>query len=154
GVVVNTSSQDGGIAPVPYASVYASSKASVSCFTEALAHQLAAAGGTVRAAVFYPSGGLLETGLWTAQRNRPSELARTRERAPAPGTTFEEFKQQLAAAGMPTDTVDLTELGRFALQGVKDGRFVISHGLEEAADLLHARADAIAKGDLPPAARL
>jgi len=154
GVVVNTSSQDGGIAPVPYASVYASSKASVSCFTEALAHQLAATGGDVRAAIFYPSGGLLETGLWTAQRNRPSELARTRERAPAPGTTFEEFKKQLAAAGMPTDTVDLTELGRFLLQGIKDRKFVISHGLEDAADLLRARADAIAKGDLPPAARL
>ena len=154
GVVVNTSSQDGGIAPVPYASVYASSKAAVSCFTEALAHQLVASGADVRAAVFYPSGGLLETGLWTAQRNRPPALARTRERAPAPGTTFAEFKQQLAAAGLPTDTVDLSELGRFAIQGVKDGKFVISYGLEEAADLLHARADAIAKGDLPPAARL
>jgi NAD(P)-dependent dehydrogenase (short-subunit alcohol dehydrogenase family) len=154
GVVVNTSSQDGGIAPVPYASVYASSKASVSCLTEALAHQLAATDADVRAAVFYPSGGLLETGLWTAQRNRPSELARQKERAPAPGTTFEEFKKQLAAAGMPTDTVDLTELGRFVIQGIKDGKFVISHGLEEAADLLHARADAIAKGDLPSAARI
>src|SRR5205085_1542347 len=124
-------------------SVYASSKAAVSCFTEALAHQLAATGGDVRAAVFYPSGGLLETGLWTAQRNRPPELARTRERAPAPGTTFEEFKQQLAAAGRPTDTVDLTELGRFLIQGIKDGKFVISYGLEEAADLLPARADGI-----------
>jgi NAD(P)-dependent dehydrogenase (short-subunit alcohol dehydrogenase family) len=40
GVVVNTSSMDGGIAPVPYASVYASSKAAISCLTEALAHQL------------------------------------------------------------------------------------------------------------------
>ena len=89
----------------------------MSCFTEALAHQLAAAGGAVRAAVFYPSGGLLETGLWTAQRNRPAELARTRERAPAPGTTFEEFKESLAKAGLPTDTVDLTEkaLGKAAL---------------------------------------
>jgi NAD(P)-dependent dehydrogenase (short-subunit alcohol dehydrogenase family) len=154
GVVVNTSSQDGGVAPVPYASVYASSKAAVSCFTEALAHQLAAAGGSVRAAVFYPSGGLLETGLWTAQRNRPPALARQKERAPAPGTTFAEFKDQLAAAGLPTDVVDLTELGRFVLQGVKDGKFVISHGMEDAAELLHARADALAKGSLPPAARL
>jgi NAD(P)-dependent dehydrogenase (short-subunit alcohol dehydrogenase family) len=154
GVVVNTSSGDGGIAPVPYASVYASSKAAVSCFTEALAHQLAQTGANVRAAVFYPSGGLLETGLWTAQRNRPPELARQRERAAAPGTTFAEFKDQLAAAGLPTDSVDLTELGRFVLQGVKDGKFVISHGLEEAGELLHARADAIAKGELPPAAKI
>ena len=115
---------------------------------------MAAVNADIRAAVFYPSGGLLETGLWTAQRNRPDELARQKERAPAPGTTFAEFKEQLAKAGLPTDVVDLTELGRFLLQGVKDGKFVIAHGLEDAAELLHARADAIAKGDLPPAARL
>lgn len=149
GVVVNTSSADGGIAPVPYASVYASSKAAVSCFTEALAHQLRMAKSEVRACVFYPSGGLLDTGLWTAQRNRPAELARTKPRPPAPGTTFEEFKAQLAAAGRPTDVVDLVQLGRFAVEGVKAGNFVISHDLDEAGRLLHHRADAISKGELP-----
>lgn len=152
GVVVTTSSGDGGIAPVPYASVYASSKAAISCFTEALAHQFASQGTNLRACVFYPSGGLLETGLWDAQRNRPPELARVRPRPPAPGTTFAEFKAALAAAGRPTDTVDLAELGRFAVQGVKEGRFVIGHDLDRAGRLLHARADAIAKGELPPPA--
>ena len=152
GVVVNTSSTDGGIAPVPYASVYASSKAAVSCLTEALAHQLVAAGTDLRAAVFYPSGGLLDTGLWTAQRNRPPELARVRPRPPAPGTTFAEFKAQMEAAGRPVEVMDLKELGRFAVRGVKVGDFVISHGLDEAAAMLHARADAIAEGRLPPAA--
>jgi NAD(P)-dependent dehydrogenase (short-subunit alcohol dehydrogenase family) len=150
GIVVNTSSGDGGIAPVPYASVYASSKAAVTCFTEALAHQLADT--PLTAAVFYPSGGLLDTGLWTAQRNRPDDLARVKERAPAPGTTFAEFKAQLEAAGRDVDVVDLLELGRFVLAGIKDGRFVISHDLDRAGKLLHARADAIEKGDLPPSA--
>ena len=152
GVVVTTSSGDGGIAPVPYASVYASSKAAISCFTEALAHQFLAQKTKLRAAVFYPSGGLLDTGLWTAQRNRPEELARVKPRPPAPGTTFAEFREALAAAGRPTDVVDLDELGRFAVQGVKDGRFVIGHNLDAAGTLLHARADAIAEGRLPPSA--
>ena len=152
GVVVNTSSTDGGIAPVPYASVYASSKAAISCLTEALAHQLIAAGTALRAAVFYPSGGLLDTGLWTAQRNRPAELARTRPRPPAPGTTFAEFKAQLEASGRSAEVMDLLELGRFCVQGVKRGDFVIGHGLDECADLLHRRADAIRAGQLPPAA--
>ena len=152
GVVVTTSSGDGGIAPVPYASVYASSKAAISCFTEALAHQFAAQKTNLRAAVFYPSGGLLETGLWEAQRNRPAALARRKPRPPAPGTTFAEFKAALAAAGRPTDTVDLAELGRFAVQGVKEGRYVIGHNLDAAGRLLHARADAIARGELPPSA--
>jgi NAD(P)-dependent dehydrogenase (short-subunit alcohol dehydrogenase family) len=150
GVVVNTSSGDGGIAPVPYASVYASSKAAVTCFTEALAHQFASGETNLKAAVFYPGGGLLDTGLWTAQRNRPDELARQKERAPAPGTTFAEFKEQLAAAGRPTDVVDLLELGRFVVAGVKAERFIIGYDLDRAGNLLHARADAIAEGALPP----
>jgi NAD(P)-dependent dehydrogenase (short-subunit alcohol dehydrogenase family) len=154
GVVVNTSSGDGGIAPVPYASVYASSKAAISCFTEALAHQLADAGANLRAAIFYPSGGLLDTGLWTAGRNRPEQLARLKPRPPAPGTTFAEFRAQLAAAGRNADVMDLIELGRFVVRGVQAGTFIIGHDLADAADLLHARADAIAKGELPPSARI
>jgi NAD(P)-dependent dehydrogenase (short-subunit alcohol dehydrogenase family) len=150
GVIINTSSGDGGIAPVPFASVYASSKAAVTCFTEALAHQLVAAGTKLRAAVFYPSGGLLDTGLWTAQRNRPAELARQKPRPAAPGTTFAEFKDLMEQAGREVNIVDVVELGRFALQGVKEGKFVIGHDLERAGELLHARADAIAEGHLPP----
>ena len=150
GIVVNTSSGDGGIAPVPYASVYAASKAAISCFTEALAHQLADNDTKLRAAVFYPSGGMLDTGLWTAQRNRPAELARVRERASGPVPTFADFRERLAAMGHKVDLMDLNELGRFAVQGVKDGRYVIGYNLDDAGVLLHARADAIAEAKLPP----
>jgi hypothetical protein len=102
--------------------------------------------------VFYPSGGLLDTGLWTAQRNRPAALARLKPRPPAPGTTFEEFKAQLEASGHPAQLMDLSELGRFCVDGVKRGDFVIGHGLEDTAAMLHRRADAIGAGQLPPAA--
>jgi len=150
GVVVNTSSGDGGIAPVPYAAVYAASKAAITCYTEALAHQLADNGTNVRAAVFYPSGGLLDTGLWTAQRNRPAQLAREKEHARGPVVTFAEFRERLAAAGKNADVMDLRELGRFVLGEIRRGRFVIGHDLDEAGALLHARADAITSGHLPP----
>jgi NAD(P)-dependent dehydrogenase (short-subunit alcohol dehydrogenase family) len=150
GIVVNTSSGDGGIAPVPYASVYAASKAAISCFTEALAHQLQDNGTALRAAVFYPSGGLLDTGLWTAARNRPAELAREREHTPGPVVTFADFRERLRAAGMNADLADLNELGRFVVAEVKRGSFVIGHNLDDAGTLLHARADAIAQGKLPP----
>ena len=78
GHIINTSSGDGGFAPVPMASVYASSKAAVSCFTEALNHQLLDETKNMGASVFYPSGGLMNTGLFTSQRNRPKELERIR----------------------------------------------------------------------------
>jgi NAD(P)-dependent dehydrogenase (short-subunit alcohol dehydrogenase family) len=150
GIVVNTSSGDGGIAPVPYASVYAASKSAISCYTEALAHQFASQGTKLRAAVFYPSGGLLDTGLWTAARNRPAELAREFEHTPGTAPTFEEFRERLRAAGMNADLADLNELGRFVIAEVKRGSFVIGRNLDEAGTLLHARADAIAQAQLPP----
>ena len=150
GVIVNTSSGDGGIAPVPYASVYAASKAAITCFTESLAHQLADNKTNLRAAVFYPSGGLLDTGLWSAQRNRPPELQREWEHTPGPVLTFEQFRGRLAAAGVNADLADLNELGRFVVADIKTGRFVIGHNLDDAGRLLHARADAISAGSLPP----
>ena len=152
GVIVNTSSGDGGIAPVPYASVYASSKAAISCLTEALAHQLdRARAPRLRAAVFYPSGGL--HGHRAVDRRsatgRPSS-PRTEERAPGPVPTFEQFREHLASLGKPADVADLDELGRFVVDGVKAGRYVIAHDLDQSAALLHARADAIGRGELPP----
>jgi len=150
GEIVATSSGDGGVAPVPYASVYAASKAAVSCFIETVAHQLRSVEAPVGAHVFYPGGGLLDTGLWTATRNRPAELARVRPRAPAPGTTFAEFKAQLEAAGLPATVVDLDRLGTKVLEDLDQGRYILGPDADRFEDLLHARAGAIARGQLPP----
>jgi NAD(P)-dependent dehydrogenase (short-subunit alcohol dehydrogenase family) len=150
GEIVATSSGDGGVAPVPYASVYASSKAAVSCFIEAVAHQLRSIDAPVGAHVFYPGGGLLDTGLWTASRNRPPELERVHPRPPAPGTTFAEFKATLEAAGRPATVVDLDWLGQTVLEDLDAGRYILGPDAGRFGPLLHARADAIARGDLPP----
>jgi len=119
GVVINTSSPDGPIAPMPQASVYASTKSAVTTMTECLDAQLRDEGGRLRAAVFYPSGrGLLDTGLWTADRNRPPDLAREKPRSTAPMTVAE-----LREKGVPVQPLD--ELGRLVVDGIRDGRFVI-----------------------------
>jgi NAD(P)-dependent dehydrogenase (short-subunit alcohol dehydrogenase family) len=119
GIVINTSSPDGPLSPMPQASVYAASKCAVTCLTECLAAQLEAAGGPVRAAVFYPSGkGLLDTGLWTADRNRPTELARERPRSTPPMTVAD-----LAAKGVPVQPLD--ELSAMVVAGIREGRFVM-----------------------------
>lgn len=148
--VINTSSGDGGFAPVPRASVYAASKAAVSCYTEALAHNLISEGTAVRASVFYPSGGMLNTGLYSANRNRPAELQRV-----GPGTgrgsmTFEELKATMEKAGHTVKVADLGELGRFVMDSVKRGDYIIARDLEGTAELLRRRADAIERAELPP----
>ena len=150
GHIVNTSSGDGGFAPVPRAAVYAASKAAVSCMTESLAHQLIAADTDIRASVFYPSGGMLDTGLFSATRNRPDDLKRVVQPESKRSMTFDELKAMMEDAGHEVEVMDLDELGRFAVQGVKEGRFIIGHGLDDTSKLLHRRADAIAVAELPP----
>lgn len=147
GHVINTSSGDGGISPLPYQSVYASSKAAISIITECLAAQLQSEATNLGASVFYPSGGLLRTGIWTTARNRPEHLARERETDPVP--TIEDFQKAAEAAGMELPFQDLDELARFALEGIHDKRFVIMIGLEQAKETLEQRATRIGRGELP-----
>ena len=64
--------------------------------------------------------------------------------------TFAEFRERLAGMGRNADVADLAELGRFVVAEVKAGSYVIGRDLDDAGALLHARADAIAKGSLPP----
>lgn len=150
GQVVNTSSGDGGFAPVPTASVYASSKAAVSCFTEALHHNLVSEDTQLRASVFYPSGGLLRTGLFTAARNRPQHLARVGEATGRKSMTFEEMKGMLAAAGRDVTEADLDALGDFVVAETAARRYIITMDLRDTVDLLHRRAGAIGDLNVPP----
>lgn len=147
GHVINTSSGDGGISPLPYQSVYASSKAAVSCISECLAAQLQSEGTRLGAYVFYPSGGLLDTGIWTTDRNRPSELAREKPYDPVP--TVQDWKVAAEAAGMTLEIQDLDELARFCLQGIREQRFVIMIGVEDAEAQLQDRAGRIGRTELP-----
>ena len=117
GVVINTSSMDGGIAPVPYASVYASSKAAISCLTEALAHQLIAAGTE-------PAGRRVLS-LGRAARHRAVDRAAQPPRgaaaghAPATGARAPPSRSSRRSsrprAARPS-VMDLHELGRFCVR--------------------------------------
>jgi NAD(P)-dependent dehydrogenase (short-subunit alcohol dehydrogenase family) len=143
GVIINTSSPDGPIAPLPQAACYAATKCAVTCVTECLAAQLEAEGTKLRAAVFYPSGkGLLDTGLWTSDRNRPVELARERPRS-TPAMTVAELKEK----GMPIQPLE--ELSDMVVEGIKARRFVLVLDAERHADTLRFRAEKMATMENP-----
>ena len=150
GHVVNTSSGDGGFAPVPTAGLYASSKAAVSCITETLDHQLRAESEAMGASVFYPSGGLMDTGLFTSQRNRPAELERVRGGTGRKSMSFAEMKDRLEQAGRNVTVADLDELGRFVVDCTQRRQFIIGRDLDDTVGLLHSRADAIGRFEVPP----
>jgi NAD(P)-dependent dehydrogenase (short-subunit alcohol dehydrogenase family) len=143
GLVINTSSPDGPIAPLPQASVYAATKSAITCVTECLDAQLVEEGGRVRAAVFYPSGrGLLDTGLWTSDRNRPPELARERPRE-TPALTVAALRER----GVPVQPLD--ELAAMVVGGIRDGRFVMIMDGDQAAQTLRSRAERFARAENP-----
>jgi NAD(P)-dependent dehydrogenase (short-subunit alcohol dehydrogenase family) len=149
GHVVNTSTGDGAITPMPTASVYAASKAAVAITTECLAAQFEQQKVPLAASLFLPAGnGLLDTGLWTADRNRPSELAREKPRS-TPATTIASLREKMAAAGQDLPIQPLDELATVVLDGIRAGTYCITIGLDGAAATLHARADRYAAGANP-----
>ena len=148
GHVVNTSSSDGPISPLPSASVYAASKSAVSALTECLAAQLAEDEAPIGVSVFYPSGGLLRTGLWTSDRTRPAELAHERPRE-TEAMTPERLEEMASKAGHELRWQPLDELAALVVEGIRRGRYVIMKDTADAAATLRARADAFAAGDRP-----
>lgn len=144
GHVVNTSSGDGAVNPLPGASVYAASKAAVATLTECLATQLAADGARIGVSLFLPGGGLLDTGLWTADRNRPAGLARERPRT-TPPVTVAQLVEKAAASGRQVTVQPLEALGDQVIQGIKDGTYCITADL--GADVAKLRARAARLGD-------
>ncbi|HEY8524595.1 MAG TPA: SDR family NAD(P)-dependent oxidoreductase [Acidimicrobiales bacterium] len=149
GHVVNTSSGDGGIEPLPSASVYAASKAAVSTLTECLAHQLVSEGTRLRASIFYPSGGLLRTGLWESERTRPAELARERPRPTEP-MTVDKLEAMAESQGFELPWQDLDELAALVVDGIRRGdAFIHMIDRQTIGPTLRRRAAAFEAGRLP-----
>ena len=153
GIVINTSSGNGPISPLPQAAVYACTKSAVTVLTECLDADLRADDARVRAAVFYPSGGLLDTGLWTSDRNRPDDLAREVPRS-TPAMTLDTLRAMADKAGRELRIQPLDELAQLVIAGIRDGRFVMIMPDDGAtASTLTERAEATARLENPTASR-
>ena len=140
GHVVNTSSGNGGIAPMRALPIYAASKAAVTQITECLYGQLAAVTDKVHASVLFPGPRALDTGLWSAERNRPSELAASKPRRT---NTFEGMKRKLAELGAPFAETNLSEVAGFVVQGIREERFWLLPESEGADASIRRRADSM-----------
>ena len=130
GHVVNTSSGDGGISP------------SALCFgvrveqggrddPHGVSGESARVGGPtkLRASIFYPSGGLLKTGLWESEKTRPADLAREVPRTTEP-MTVAKLEAMAEKSGHALPWQDLNELGRLVVDGIKSEKFIFMKGLD------------------------
>jgi NAD(P)-dependent dehydrogenase (short-subunit alcohol dehydrogenase family) len=125
GHVVNTSSGNGGVAPIPSTPQYAVTKAAVVTLTECLYAQLdAATGGRVRASVLFPGPHMLRTGLFESWRYRPERFAKSRPRK-SPYVTVEELERQMRAAGLPVEYTEPAEVAARVVDALRSGDFWI-----------------------------
>lgn len=122
GHVVNTSSGNGGISPLPSTPQYSATKAAVVTMTECLYGQLA--GTKVTASVLFPGPHMLRTGLFESWRSRPDRFAKTRPRK-TPYTTVEDLEQQMATAGVQIAYTEPAEVAEAVVAGVRAGQFWI-----------------------------
>jgi NAD(P)-dependent dehydrogenase (short-subunit alcohol dehydrogenase family) len=137
GHIVNTSSGNGGIAPMGDAPVYAMTKSAVTTLTELLYYQLKTQGTRLSCSVLYPGPNWLRTKLWEAWKTRPAEYAKTVERT-TPYPTLEEFEAQMEAAGTPLPITPLEEVAARVLDAVRTDQFWINPGSDEPLDARYA----------------
>jgi NAD(P)-dependent dehydrogenase (short-subunit alcohol dehydrogenase family) len=139
GHVVNTSSGDGGIAPLPTASVYAVTKAAVVTMTESLYAHLKAEGAAVGASVLFPGPHMLRTGLWESHRNRPAQYAKTRPRR-TPYRSLGQWEAAMREAGHEVSFTPVEEVAELVVDGIREDRFWMLPESERSDSQIRARA--------------
>ncbi|WP_338695116.1 SDR family NAD(P)-dependent oxidoreductase [Streptomyces sp. Q6] len=138
GHVVNTSSGDGGIAPLPTASVYAVTKAAVVTMTESLYAHLRAEHARVGASVLFPGPHMLRTGLWESHRNRPDRFAKERPRK-TPYRSLDQWEAAMKEAGKQVEFTPVEEVADFVAQGIAADRFWLLPDSEHSDRQIRAR---------------
>ena len=142
GHVVNTSSGNGGISPLPSTPIYALSKSSVVTLTESLYAQLRAVDATVSASVLFPGPNVLRTGLFTSWRNRPAAYANPNPPSKPP-TTIESFEKAMADAGVQLVYTPVEEVAGRVVDAIRADQFWILPPSERSDEQIKARAQSM-----------
>ncbi len=148
GHIVNTSSGNGGIAPLPSTPQYAVTKAGVVTLTECLYGQLQDATDKVSASVLFPGPHMLRTGLFESWRTRPEEFAKERPRQ-TPYITYDEMEQQMKSAGIEVAYTPVEEVAERVVEALYANTFWIHPANERSDEQLQQRTESILKRQNP-----
>ncbi|MGW2865132.1 SDR family NAD(P)-dependent oxidoreductase [Streptomyces sp. NPDC001205] len=138
GRIVNTSSGDGGIAPLPTASVYAVTKSAVVTMTESLYAHLKAEGVPIGASVLFPGPHMLRTGLWESHRNRPERYAKEQPRR-TPYRSLDQWEAAMRAAGQEIEFTPVEAVAEEVVDGIRADRFWMLPASEHSDRQIRAR---------------
>jgi NAD(P)-dependent dehydrogenase (short-subunit alcohol dehydrogenase family) len=114
--VINTSSSNGGLAPLPTTPIYAASKAAITSVTEVLNYQLQMEQADISAHILFPGPHLVNTNILNSERNRPGGGA-------AGGYTS--MRELAEKSGIAFEITEPEDVARYCLAGIEQGRFWI-----------------------------
>ncbi len=145
GVIVNTSSTNGGLRSLPNTPIYAATKAAVTSISEVLYQQLLREGTRLRAAVLFPGPHTVNTSIMASRLVRPADYAGAEPEEPVAYRTMAEL---VKTTGLALQLTEPEEVAAFAVDGLCSGRFWLlpesehgDHMIRQRTEGLLARAD-------------
>ncbi len=120
GFIVNTTSGNGGLHPLPQTPVYTSSKAATTSLTEVLRIQLAERAPHLGVGLLYPGPRLVNTGLLNSPR--PDDY-RDADNPPPPGVNMSDLADRMGGIEM----TEPDDVAAYCLECVKKGQFWMIH---------------------------
>ena len=148
--VINTCSGNGAFINLPSTPIYTSSKASVSSISEVLKLQLEQAEANVKVSILFPGPHTVRTKLFSAERNRPEELARDPNAPAHPISSVEDMLEMMSSMGIEMETTEPEEVASFCLSMIKKGNYWINPVNEKSEQAFKDRVDSIiSRSDLP-----
>ena len=148
GVVINTSSSNGGLRSLPNTPIYAASKAAVTSISEVLHQQLLREGTQVRAAILFPGPNTVNTSIMASNLVRPDEYAEGTSREVA----YRTMQELVEKTGLKISLTEPEEVADFAVDGVKAGQFWLLPESETGDAMLRDRMTNILARVDPPSA--
>lgn len=140
GVVINTSSTNGGLRSLPNTPIYAATKAAVTSISEVLYQQLLKDGGRVKAAVLFPGPHTVNTSIMASRLVRPVEYAGTEPEEPVAYRTMQDL---VKTTGLNLQLTEPEEVASFAIEGVRAGRFWLLPESEQGDAMIRQRTDGL-----------
>ena len=148
--IINTCSGNGAFINLPSTPIYTSSKASVSSITEVLKLQLEQAEASVKVSILFPGPHTVRTKLFSAERNRPEELARDPNAPEHPISSVEDMLEMMSSMGIEMETTEPEEVASFCLAQIKEGNYWINPINEKSEQAFKDRVESIiSRSDLP-----
>ena len=148
--VINTCSGNGAFINLPSTPIYTSSKASVSSITEVLKLQLEQADASVKVSILFPGPHTVRTKLFSAERNRPEELARDPNAPEHPISSVEDMLEMMSSMGIEMETTEPEEVASFCLSQIQEGKYWINPVNEKSEQAFKDRVESIiSRSDLP-----